>query len=333
MEWPLPEILKDVKVPIFRLAHVTHDSEASEIRCDFEFKARKKYGKVLGAYDGRPCGESFRPSERRHHHGRYFQIKDHETVFPGYYSWWGIYPKYDDLTGDYIKPAEIRKDLDSLDHEKGLKAFVPSYIKSPPESIYGNHAFVSDFQHLLNSYAISRDKLEVKKVCIRKGATSRGKLEVKNVCIRKGGTLRYFKEICYVLIVCIGGDDDEALSDFMPLEIDSDQFHTNGLIDDSGKIVKDTAIPTFHPKRVMPWIKNKDKPEPERYSYETTAIAFYFPDKCCNMKLSRNECTQEEVFHNKKFCSKKQPPQESDKGKNWKCPNESISDDLFNFNN
>ena len=297
MEWPLPEILKDVKVPIFKLAHVTHDEEASEICREFEFKARKKYGKVL-AYDGRPCGESFRPSERTH--GRYFQIKDHETVFPGHYSWWGIYPKYDDLGGDYTKPTDIRKDLKILEH-KGLRSFVPSYIKSPPESLYGNHAFVSDFQHLLNSYAISRDKLEV-----------------KNVCIRKGGTLRYFKEICYVLIVGIGGEDDKALSDFMPLEIHSDQFHTNGLIDDSGKIVDDTAIPTFHPKRVMPWIRYADS-EPEKYSYETTAIAFYFPDECCNkgMKLSRHECSEEQVYHT--FCSKKQPVQEYE---DWKCPNE-----------
>ena len=289
--------MKDVKVPIFRLAHVTHDSEASEIRCDFEFKARKKYGKVLGAYDGRPCGESFRPSERTH--GRYFQIKDHETVFPGHYSWWGIYPKYDDLGGDYTKPTDIRKDLKILEH-KGLKAFVPDYIKSPPESIYGNHAFVSKLQDLLNSYA-----------------TSRGK-KVKNVCIRKGGTLRYTREICYVLIVGISDkDDDKALSDFMPLEICCDQFHTNGLIDDSGKIVNDTAIPTFHPKRVMPWIKYNDKPEPEKYSYETTAIAFYFPDECCNMKLSRNECSEEEISHN--LCSKKQTVQEYE---DWKCPNE-----------
>ena len=85
MKWPIPRKLNDIQVPIFTLAHVTHNTEASEICRDF---ANRKFGKILGAFDGRPCGESFRQSQAE---PGYFQINADEAMLPGYYSWWGIF--------------------------------------------------------------------------------------------------------------------------------------------------------------------------------------------------------------------------------------------------
>ena len=284
MKWPIPRKLNDIQVPIFTLAHVTHNTEASEICRDFEFKANRKFGKVLGAFDGRPCGESFRQSQAE---PGYFQINADEAMLPGYYSWWGIFPEWDDHGGEYISPAEVKTELDTLKRE-GLLAFVPGYIKSEPESIYGNCAFTCKFQNLLRAYARSRGK------------------QVSKVCIRKGGTLRYSKEICYVLI-------DWALSEFAPLEEASTLFHTNGLIDSHGIIADDTSVPTFHPKHIIPWIKHVDDTEPEKHSYETAAIAFYFPKEGGKMKLDNYECFHKKVGHKK--CIKTQPPE-------WTCPND-----------
>ena len=278
-----PEELKGIAVPIEYLIHVTHSKEASEICQDshFEFKARKKFGKTR-EYDGRSCGDTFRPSQMSA--GYFFKITDRDAVFPGYYSWWSVHLRHTQL------PDDIQRWLDRIKEEKPL---VPDYLNVNPHSRYGNHAFVHSFKGLLTAYANARDQDEEE----RQG----------NVCIRKGGTLRYKSEICYVLIICTDNDDDE-LADFDPLQLKSPEFQTNGLIRADGRLANPAAIATFYPRCIISSTLSA------KYSYENVAFAFYFPEDRSSMLVDR--CAKERVGHN--FCIKTQPT----KLGGWKCPNE-----------
>ena len=274
-----PEELNGISVPIEYLTHVTHDKEASEIRRDghFEFKARKKFGKTR-VYDGRPCGDSLRPSQESV--GYFFQITDKDAVFPGYHSWWSVHLGHTSL------PHDIQGGLDRIKEEQLLTTYVPDYLKYYPSSRYGNHSFVCSFEGLLTAYAKARD------------------VEIGNVCIRKGGTLRYELEICYVLIICTDNDEDKReLADFNPLQLESPLFDTNGLIAD-GNIQNPAAVATFYPQRNISWARHMKSNDPDRYSYENVAFAFYFPEDGSSMVVDR--CATKEVGHN--FC--------------WKCPND-----------
>ena len=256
-----PEELNGISVPIEYLTHVTHDKEASKICPDedgpFEFKVRKKFGKTR-AYDGRSCGDSFRPSQVN---VGYFQITDEYAVFPGYYSWWSVHLGL---------PDYIQGGLDRIKEEQLLKTFVPDYLNVNPSSRYGNHSFVCNFEHLLTAYANARD------------------IAIGNVCIRKGGTLRYKFEICYVLIICIDNDDDE-LADFDPLQLKSPEFQTNGLIRADGRLANPAAIGTFYPRCIISSTLSA------KYSYENGAFAFYFPEDRSSMLVDC--CAKKRVNH------------------------------------
>ena len=283
-----PEELNGISVPIECLTHVTHDKEASEIRQDshFEFKARKKFGKTR-EWDGRSCGDSFRPSQVS---VGYFQITDRDAVFPGYYSWWSVHLKHTPL------PHGIQGGLDRIKEEQRFTTFVPDYLNVNPHSRYGNHSFVCNFEHLLTAYANARG------------------IGIGNVCIRKGGTLRYELEICYVLIVCTDNDEDRReLADFDPLQLKSPEFQTNGLIRADGSLENPAAIATFYPRCIISWAKHILSDNPDRYSYENVAFAFYFPEDGSSMVVDR--CATNEVGH--KSCIKTQPT----KLGGWKCPN------------
>ena len=287
-----PEELKGIAVPIECLTHVTHSKEASEIRQDghFEFKARKKFGKTR-EWDGRSCGDSFRPSQES---VGYFQITDEDAVFPGYYSWWSVHLGHTSL------PHDIQGVLDRIKEEQLLKTFVPDYLNVNPHSRYGNHAFVCTFEHLLTAYANARN------------------IGIGNICIRKGGTLRYKSEVCYVLIICTNnGKDRRELADFDPLQLKSPEFQTNGLIRADGSIRNPAAVATFNPRCIISWAKHIFKPksaDPDRYSYENVAFAFYFPQEQSFMKVDR--CTESVVKHTR--CIKTQPTEDGDW--KWKCP-------------
>ena len=271
-EHPIGDPWKDVsapypiQVPFDTLTHITHDHEASKICKKFEFKAGPKIGKVL-AYDGRPCGESFKFVLQE---GKYHKITSKELVFPGFYSWWSIEPH----------PVEISVTLEGEGYD------VPDYLKTHPYSRYGNHAFSYKLSHLLTAYAESRD------------------CSTSKICIRKGGTLRYKQEICYVLIIC--NDSDSPLSAFEQIEPKSKLFHTNSLIDASGKIDVITAIPTFNPEHIIT----------SAFSYETLAFGFYFPQERF-MRVGPECCSVRGIGHD--YCIKKQPPPDGGK---WKCPND-----------
>ena len=268
-----------IEIPTDRLIHITHNAEARRIRREFKFTAHQKFGKELGAYDGRPCGESFKFNLEKE---KYDPIFPGVAVFPGFYSWWGIYPQqdYEEITTTF--------------KEEGISVYLSDYLKTPPESRYGNRAFSCKFSDLLSAYAESRGR------------------STHRICIRKGGTLRYTKEICYVLIICIDScDDREALSAFDPLELESKLFKTNGLIDHSGKIIDATGIPTFSPEHIITWANG------ESYSYETVAFAFYFPQPARSIRVDPECCFESRVEHKEDFCIKKQP----DDGE-MKCPND-----------
>ena len=288
-----PEELNGIAVPIEYLIHVTHNTEASEIRQDghFEFKARKKFGKTR-VYDGRSCGDSFRPSQMS---VGYFQITDKDTVFPGNHSWWSVYFGYT------LLPSHIQKGLDRIQREHVLTTFVPDYLNENPSSRYGNHAFFCSFEGLLTAYANARD------------------VGIGNVCIRKGGTLRYELEICYVLIICTNKDNDRReLADFSPLELKSPEFQTNGLITENGNIRNPAAVATFHLQRIISWAKHTGSDgKADKYSYENIAFSFYFPEP----SMVVEHCDNAPIGHN--FCIKTQPTTaEGVLRKVWKCPNE-----------
>ena len=277
-----PEELNGIAVPIECLTHVTHDKEASEIFQDgyFEFKARKKFGKTR-AYDGSPCGESLRPSQVN---VGYFQITDKDAVFPGYYSWWGVHLKHTPL------PHAIQGVLDRIKEEQGFTTFVPDYLKVNPQSWYGNHAFVCNFEHLLTAYANARD------------------IGIGNIYIRKGGTLRYELEICYVLIICTDNDEDRReLADFDPLQLKSPEFQTNGLIRADGCLEDPAAIANFYPRCIISWAAKTIK---RTYSYENVAFAFYFPEDGSSMVVVGDRKIVDHNLHN--LCIRKH---------GRKCPN------------
>ena len=282
-------------MPIINLVHVTHNAKAQEI-CEnakeYKFKVRQKLGKVLGAYDGRPCGESFWANQDK---TIFTQITDDEPVFPGFYSWWSIYPTETDESDSYTSVAKVKKAIDD-DFLSGISSVINYLQAEPPESRYGNNGFVANFQSLLNVYARSR------------GA------DIGNVYIRNGGTLRYSFEICYVIIVCTN-EDNKALKDFDPLT-SSPEFKMNELIDSKGKIKNPAAIPTFCPKYV---IENMSF---GKCSYETTAFAFYFPsvDRTMSMRPGA-ECNRVPIEHIEVKCVKKQPKRKQPKGTEWLCPN------------
>ena len=293
---PIPlDVLRDTEVPIYNLVHVTHNDDYRGIRKNpamYEFKARKKFGKDFYHDKGMPRWGSYKSIKDG---AKFKRIVPEETVFPGFYSWWGIHPRRECT-------SKIAVEIDRM-KEVRKTAYVANYLKKEPESIYGNHGFVCSFKNVIGSYAQSRDT------------------ETANVVLRKGGTLRYTKEICYVIIVSIG-EDEHVLTEFDPLLPNSGPFRTKGLINRNGQILDPAAIPTFSPKRVVTWfVDNSEGLGPETYSYETTAFAFYFPSGDFEMTMRRDECTSEDVIHNKKKCVKKQPKGDGWK-KQWLCPND-----------
>ena len=253
-------------IRITKVVHITHDREAARIekkpkKSPFEFTANKKIarsgtGKTIKVTSG----------ETKIHDGE---------LFPGFYSWWSLYPE------DTIL-AEIEDEIDDLKTDK-LTVFAPNYLQKT--SIYGKNAFVCDFRHLLICYAKSRS--------LEKG--------LRDVYIRVGGTLAYRYEICYVLIVCLA-DDKDTLSGFTPLtkRDTADLFQLNGFIKSKGSINSEAdKCLTFTPKHNITWANG------EQYSYETTAFAFYFPDQQHCLQVERKSCSKEIYEHDKRRCIKK----------------------------
>ena len=291
---PIPlDMLGDTEIPIYNLIHVTHNDDYRGIRKNparYEFKPRQKFGKDFYHDKGMPRCGSYKSIKEG---AKFKRIGSEETVFPGFYSWWGIHPRRECT-------SKIAVEIDDMKDE-GRIAYVPNYLKEEPESFYGNRGFVCSFKNVIGSYAQSR------------------RTETGKVVLRKGGTLRYTQEICYVIIVSIG-EDEHILREFDPLLPKSGPFRTNGLINRNGQIRNPAAIPTFSPEYVVTWFvdKSEEGSESETYSYETTAFAFYFPTEGCSMGMRQRICSEARFSHNEDLCSKRQW---SPRGRQKICPN------------
>ena len=104
---PLAGLKCELKLPITRLSHVTHNEEAkkiqpTELRQDsYIFKANSKLGKKYSDPNGTFILNSISDDEVT-------KIESYENVFPGKLSWWGlnVYEWYDqDPTGKQVHEA------------------------------------------------------------------------------------------------------------------------------------------------------------------------------------------------------------------------------------
>ena len=277
--------LDEISIPIVKVVHNTHDREAARIekKSPFEFTA-KNDREAARIEKKSPFEFTANKKIARSGTGKTIKVTSgnetqiHGELFPGFYSWWSLYPE------DTIL-AEIENEIDDLKTDE-LTVYVPNYLGVQKTSIYGKNAFVCDFRHLLICYAKSRS--------LEKG--------LRDVCIRVGGTLAYHYEICYVLIVSLV-DDKDTLSGFTPpltKRDTADLFQLNDFIKSKGSINSEAVkCLTFTPKHNITWANG------EQYSYETTAFAFYFPDQQHCLQVERKSCSKEIYEHDKRRCIKK----------------------------
>ncbi len=283
-------------IPIYRLCHVTHELEAYIIQSgsSFEFAPRLKLGKAYDN-DGSPLGTTYKEISKN----RYQKIprsKDN-PVFPGYLSWWGI---------DTREWLENDPDtMHTIQDYQRRKCYLHNYLAIPPESMYGNKAFSIKMEDILQDYKRSRaDQKE------------------KMLCLRGGGTLRYRNEICYVIMVCMEGDDVQGtftLNDkpfrfdptsidptsIDPTSIDPTSIDPTSMVNANGIIVDYKKPLNFTPQSIVKWHRGS-------YDWENLAFCFYFPSK--DQRLTCTNVTVNDVKHDK--CTASFPIEEK-----MICPN------------
>lgn len=286
---------------------MTHNEQAQGIQPNsldskhYTFKPKQKCGKEY-IFDGRPLGETYvstvpfyntkktsRFPGNRTVPGemKYQEIPGAHTVLPGYYSWWG-------LSLEYQLPQDVTDAVHSLEQ---IGTYVAGYVKTPPESSYGNNAFCVALHNLLKSYADSRQ------------------CSFAKIHLKIGGTLRYRYEVCYVIIFCTK-DDLKTLSKFKDITQHEDNgvLNPNGLVGQDGGGINPGAIPIFSPQHVVSWYSGTRK----SISWEGIAFALYFPNGDLTLKCPTEMVEQREISH--RFCTSTQPP--TDRwAKKWVCPN------------
>ena len=278
-------------MPIRLLCHVTHEEQADLIAkkpsSKYCFKPHQKVGKSYN--EGDSFGETYGyKSDEWPMDGNkklYQKIPITESVFPGFYSWWGLSTQgYRDMRLlDRLPPASL-----------------PTYLKDPPESWYGDHAFYVNFSELLMSYRISRQS--------------------KDIYLKIGGTLRYGHEIGYVVIACTE-KDLHNLHTFSSITREGAIFTPNGLVGDDGRVTEMKNIPHFNTRYIN-----------TRHSYETLNFAFYFSSEEECLQCDRITCAVRKVNHSICFGKKIKLPyyfdQEKEKIKTkLKCPNKITAKD------
>ena len=218
-----PTKYKPLKLNVSKLCHVTHKKEAHNIFQTNCFKPKRKFGK---SDDGCNPGRSYRnipvePSEsdemeyedqstvgvEEANEYMYEHISTDEEVFPGFYSWWGLYIE------NKIPDLKVK--------------YPPNYLRDPPESIYGSTAFIIPFDEILESYASSRS------------------CRLRDLRLRVGGTMRYKCEIAYVIIVCTHADNDLSCYDLITSSDAPYLLDVEGFIDGSGRIKDKCHFPSF----------------------------------------------------------------------------------------
>ena len=122
-----------LSLQVSRLCHVTHREQEQQIRAqeleeeNFCFTTNRKLGKSFDGetYRFQTSGDS------------YIHIPENEEVFPGFYSWWGLY---------------VETPIPGLANSR----YLPNYLQDPPNSIYGTRAILIDLHRLLELYASAR---------------------------------------------------------------------------------------------------------------------------------------------------------------------------------
>ena len=166
---PWGEDIRELKLPVSNLCHVTHDKQAGEIKApasgQLYFKPHakpgKSYNRKLAIGESYRCGLDSFPSPELQDSVKYElemdtpcyePISANEPMFPDFYSWWG--PAIDiplELPGDGTNtPLQLPRDYYKM------PKCLPGYLKDPPDSNYGSNAFISTFSNLIYSYAQSR---------------------------------------------------------------------------------------------------------------------------------------------------------------------------------
>ena len=282
------------------LSHITHNQQAEQIRLNehlFNFIPRqrvtKDYGGTFENYGG-----TFE---------NYVKMADHSLVFPGYLSWWGISSQRADRT---VACPEFKNVIDQV---KGVflprHIFEAEYLKYPPESKYGNRAFVIEFPNLIESYMSSRvDSVS------------------KAVYLKRAGTLRYKNEICYVVMVVMEEDlqnsDIGALPGINQGMNSEPKFGHNNCIDENGKIINNCIdengkIIIINPELYF----NVSHPfcyiNGVYHCWESLAFAFYFPNQSQILQCPKALVTETLVNHPDIVCISKQLHPQLQK---WVCP-------------
>ena len=279
-------------IPIYSVSHVTHDLPARGIMSTlhsgyYTFKPKLKLGKEY-VFDGTPgIGETYKQNVD----GKFEKIqRSGDPIFPGFLSWWGI------NTSPFYK-TENGKMLSHSISEIRLKSYyVPSYLREPSASHYGNNSFSTSFKDLLLSYQRSRkDKRNCK------------------VQMKIGGTLLYENEICYVAVIGLEGDRDLQLLPALGDHEDCRPFQHNGLIDSAGVVINFEAIPEFRAFFIVSAVENNE------FNWEQLVFALYFPDSTHALECPTSIITRTTVEH--RFCISTQPTNPRDRYSTWLCPN------------
>ena len=241
----LPQPSKPLRLKVAKLCHVTHKEQGKQIMTNtkkYHFKTNRKVGKSREERDIKHrCyyGESYHakrikleiPSE---YDTTYEPIPANREVFPGCYTWWGLYAE---------------------NPPRGPQDTLPNYLKSPPESTYGSTAFVISFHDILESYASARS------------------CSSREVCLRVGGTMRYKREIAYMIIVCTTSDEDlsrynPVTSHDWPIDMQG-LIDVNGIIVDSACVPLFT--PKYYNKTISYETLNFAFYFPERRDFECSS--------------------------------------------------------------
>ena len=342
----LQQKVENIRVPLLRLAHVTHNAETEEITTanDYQFTVAQKCGRagydIVGSYNG-DTG---------------VRIYENTNIFPGYYSWWSPYahnyilPEGHPNVEDCSPPARIKEILLSKSMSESTSDEISSKSESTSDEISSKSESTSDEissksestsdqipltesiseqdsidemvprqEEPIQNYYVANYLKDLSESiygncvfhCSFKdllNAYAFSRRDSHRLYIKRGGTLRYRGEICFVLIVCTESDQLH-----FPRLHRRGNFETNGLINKDGRVINRGAIANFHPRHIIQWARDDEGDRKKIYSYITAAFAFYYPNKDGKLVVDRKKCRATEIDkHTDERCLKK---------KNGICPN------------
>ena len=271
--------LQEENVKVKKLCHITHIQSVREITKEegyFNFKPARQTGKANYNKEGLPIEET------------YIMLGEATEEPPTTETKYRRVSSQEDLFPGYYSWWSV--DLDDYPEECEYYCFSQFYTSS---SCYGNNKFSGNIVELLQCYQEAYNTKPLP--CIQ---------------FRCGGTLRYKQEIRKVVIVCT--DAYPLPEDEFPLMWESYPVK----IEEAGKIKISTAVNFLEVKIHSGVTGLKENYVPTKYSWDTYAFGFYFPDNTYSLKCSKSVIEHSIVGHN--YCTKKQYNESLDK---LKCPN------------